>query len=243
MDEATTGSAGQPRSVEAGRGVAWWTEGWALFMKNPGMWVVFGLILLGIFFVMGLVPLIGTLASSLLMPVFVGSCLLAARKLDGGGTIEVNDLFVCFKEKLNPLLVVGALVLVATLVIGVVMGLLGFGAVAGMMAGGRHSMGGVMFAAGMGSLAVLVGLVLGFIVAMALWFAPALIVFRNVAPVDALKASVDASLKNVVPFLLYGLIYIVAAIVATIPFALGWLVLVPVLLLTLYVSYKDVYGA
>jgi hypothetical protein len=46
-----------------------------------------------------------------------------------------------------------------------------------------------------------------------------------------------------VPFLLYGVIYIIAAIVASIPFGLGWIVLVSVLLLTVYVSYKRVFGA
>jgi hypothetical protein len=32
------------------------------------------------------------------------------------------------------------------------------------------------------------------------------------------------------------------AVLASIPFGLGWLVLVPVLLLTVYVSYVDVFG-
>jgi uncharacterized membrane protein len=38
-------------------------------------------------------------------------------------------------------------------------------------------------------------------------------------------------------------IYIVASIVASIPFGLGWIVLLPVTLLSVYVSYKDVFGA
>jgi len=38
-------------------------------------------------------------------------------------------------------------------------------------------------------------------------------------------------------------VYFVAAILASIPLGLGWLVLLPLLLLTLYVSYKDVFGA
>jgi hypothetical protein len=66
-------------------------------------------------------------------------------------------------------------------------------------------------------------------------------VFRNVAPLDALKISAAACLKNVVPFCLYGVIYLVAAIVASIAFGLGWIVLVPVVLLTQYVAYKDLF--
>jgi len=241
MDEATIGAV-QARSVDAGRGVNWWTEGWALFTKNPGMWIVLALVLIVIFVVLAFVPLLGSLIGSALLPVFTGSWMLAARKVEGGGALELNDLFVGFKEKLTPLVVLGVLLLAATLVIGLVAGGLGFGAAMGMMAGGSHSSAGGVAAAGVGMLAVLVGVVLGFLVAMAIWFAPALVVLRNVAPVDALKASFAASLKNIVPFLVYGLIYFVAAIVASIAFGLGWIVLVPVLLLTQYVAYKDVFG-
>lgn len=236
-------SGAEPRTVDAGRGTAWWTEGWALFMKNPGMWVVLGLLLLVILVVLAVIPLLGSIATALLMPVFIGSWMLAAQKVGAGGTLAVEDLFSCFKDKLTPLLILGALLLAASIVIGIVAGGLGVGAVMGLVAGGgSRSTGGVMAAAGAGMFAVLVGMLMGFAVAMALWFAPALVVFRNLAPVDALKASVAASLKNIVPFLIYGLIYIVAAIVASIPFGLGWVVLVPLLFLTMYVSYVDVFS-
>jgi len=77
---------------------------------------------------------------------------------------------------------------------------------------------------------------------MALWFAPALVVFRNVPPLDALRLSATAVLKNTLPFLVYGAIYLVASIVASIPFGLGWIVLLPVSLITAYVSYREVFG-
>lgn len=241
MEAVTTGP--EPRSVDAGRGLTWWTDAWALFTKNPGMWIVLALILIVIFVVLNFVPFLGSLVTSLLTPVFAGSWLLAARKVESGGTLEAGDLFTCFKEKLTPLLVLGVLMLVATVIIVVVVGALGFGAAMALIAGGGgQSGGGMMAAIGAGMLALLVGLALGMLIAMALWFAPALVVFRDVAPVDAIKISFSASLKNIVPFLLYGVIYIVAAIVASIPLGLGWIVLVPVLLLTAYVSYKDVFG-
>lgn len=143
----------------------------------------------------------------------------------------------------NPLLVLGALLLVGTFVIVLVAEMLGFGAALGMGAGGAQgSAGGMMAAMGVGLVALLIALVLGVLVAMAIWFAPALAVLRNIAPVDPLRASFAACLKNVVPFVLYGVIYIVAAIVASIPFGLGWIVLVPLLMLTVYVSYQDVFG-
>ena len=60
---------------------------------------------------------------------------------------------------------------------------------------------------------------------MACWFAPALVMLRHDEPVAAMKASFFACLANVLPMLVYGLIGIVLAIVASIPFGLGWLVL------------------
>jgi uncharacterized membrane protein len=76
---------------------------------------------------------------------------------------------------------------------------------------------------------------------MALWFAPALVVFRKMPPIEAVKLSTVTVLKNALPFLVYGLIYIVASIVASIPLGLGWFVLLPLSLLTVYVSYRDVF--
>jgi uncharacterized membrane protein len=68
------------------------------------------------------------------------------------------------------------------------------------------------------------------------------VVFRRIAPLDAVKASLRAVLRNWLPFLVYGVIQIGLSIVASIPFALGWLLLMPVMLLTAYVSYRDVFG-
>jgi len=233
----------EPRTVDAGRGFSWWTEAWPLFTRSAGLWIVMALILIVIFIVLGLIPILGGLAISLLAPVFAGGWILAAQKVDAGGTLEVGDMFSGFRDKLSPLAVVGALLLVATLVIGVVAAVLGAGAMFGVMAGGAHQSGsGVVAAMGVGMLALLVALTLSVVAAMAVWFAPALIVLRNVAPVEAMKSSFSACLKNFLPFLVYSVLYIVAAIVASIPFGLGWIVLLPLLMLTVYVSYRDIYG-
>src|SRR5437016_2191581 len=96
----------EARTVEAGHGLAWWTGAWTLFMKNAGMWIVFGVVLFVIFAVLGFIPFLGVLATSLLLPVFMGSWVLAARKVESGVTLECADLFAGFKDKLTPLLVI-----------------------------------------------------------------------------------------------------------------------------------------
>jgi uncharacterized membrane protein len=232
------------RVVDAGRGLAWWTEAWALFAKSAVLWIALALILFIIMCVLGVIPLLGALAASLLVPVFMGSWMLAARKVETGGTLEIGDLFTCFKgDKLTPLLVLGALLLAAVFVIGLVAGVLGAGALFGMAAGGANqSLGGIFAAVGASLVAVLVVLAVSLLLGMAFWFAPALVVFRGTQPVEALRNSFAASLKNFLPFLIYSVIYFILSIVATIPFGLGWIVLVPVLMISLYVSYRDIYG-
>ena len=242
----TSGDVGiEARTVNADRGLGWWTDAWALFTKSALLWVALAVILIVCFALMSMVPLLGALATALLTPVFIGSWMLAARKVDTGGVLEIADLFTCFKgDRLTPLLVQGALLAAAFVVMGLVAGVLGFGALFGMAAGGMHqNAGGMLAALGAGMAALLVLMGLGVVLSLALWFAPALVVFRNAQAVDALRISALAALKNWLPFLVYGLIYIVAAIVASIPFGLGWIVLVPVVLLTMYESYRDIFGA
>jgi hypothetical protein len=242
-DRSGNGAAPQARTVGADRGLGWWTDAWALFTQSALLWVALALILIVGLGVIGLVPVLGALAIGLLSPVLLGSWMLAARKVEGGGALEVADLFVGFQgERLTPLLVLGALLLGALVVIGVVAGVLGAGAVFGMVMGGAsRSAGGMMAAMGVGFMVLAVCLVLGVLVSMALWFAPALVVFRNVPPMEAVKLSIAATLKNWLPFLVFSVLYVVASVVASIPFGLGWLVLAPVAMLAVYVSYRDAF--
>ncbi len=56
-----------------------------------------------------------------------------------------------------------------------------------------------------------------------------------------MKLSFAGSLRNILPSLIYGIVWIVLAIVATIPLLLGWLVLGPVSVASVYASYRDIF--
>jgi uncharacterized membrane protein len=245
MDNALPSTDTQARTVDPGRGLAWWSESWALFMRSALLWVVMALIMIVIFAVISFVPLLGAVATALLTPAFMGSWMLAAHKVHNGGVLEVGDLFSAFQgAHLTPLVVLGALFAAATVVVFLVAGVLGAGAMFGMFRGGMHqSTAGMMAGLGVGMVAMLVFFTFGLLATAALWFAPALVVFRKATPVDAAKASFVCVFQNWLPFLVFGVIEIVLAIVASIPFGLGWLVLLPVVMLTAYVSYCDVFGA
>ena len=56
-----------------------------------------------------------------------------------------------------------------------------------------------------------------------------------------MKGSFSGCLKNMLPFLLYGVVLFVLSILASLPLLLGWLVLGPVFGASIYTSYRDIY--
>jgi uncharacterized membrane protein len=253
MDDLTPPGGPAPQkntaTVPAGRGSAWWSEGWRLFVAAPGIWIAITLIFVAIMAMMSLIPMIGSLATTLLAPVFAGGVMQGCRAIDRGDALAVNHLFASFSDRLGPLVVVGVLYLAGTLAImvlvcGALVATIGIGGFGALMRGDPFEAGYAMLATlGIGALlAVLFGLLLGIPLVMAYWFAPALVVFRNDEPLAAMKASFNASLVNMLPMLVYSLLGLAFAIVASIPILLGWLVLAPVFAGSVYASYKDIFG-
>lgn len=227
------------RTVNAERPIEWLKQGWGIFMKNPGMWIGIAVAFIVITIVLGMVPIIGQLAVNLVAPVFGAGLLLGCRELAAGKELRFDHLFAGFKQNTGNLILVGVLYAVGTAAIMLLAFLVGggaalTGAVTGNGIGAGIAAGGVL-------LAMLLLLVLMVPLIMAIWYAPALVVFHNVPPVAAMKNSFAASLKNMVPFLIYGLILLVLSIVASIPLLLGWLVLFPVLVGAHYTSYLDIF--
>lgn len=227
------------RNVDVGRGLEWLKQGWQLFTRNPGMWIAIAVILMVIVVVLSFVPVVGTLAVNFLMPVFAGGLLLGCKSLSEGGEFGIDSLFAGFKQNTGNLILVGVFYLVGVIVITVLVFLIGGGAA---LTGGMIGRGpGVGMAVGGFFLAMLVMLVLLVPLAMAVWFAPALVVFRDVAPLEAMKASFFACLKNLLPFLVYGVILFVLCLIAMIPIGLGMLIMVPVMMGSVYASYVEIF--
>lgn len=233
------------RSVSAGNGMQWIADGFNLFAKNAGMWIVLAVLLFIGVVVVALIPLLGGLALAVLWPVLVAGLLLGCRALDNGQPLEIQHLWAGFQsgDRLMPLILVGVAYLVASVVImGIAFAAIGVPALQSIRAGGSPDLGAVLALMGSMLIGLLIALALLVPVMMALWFAPPLILFNNMGAVDAMKLSFAACLRNIVPFLIYGVIAFILNIVAAIPFGLGYLVLIPVMVCSLYVSYKDVFA-
>lgn len=236
---------GKSRVVPAGNAFEWFKQGWAMFAANPGIWIALTVVLIVIIVALNIVPLIGPLAANLLTPLFTAGLLAACEKSansqDGAQSVEIGDLFAGFKRNAGSLAMLGVLYMLGMLAIFLVVAMLGGGSVAGGMMMGRPAGIGIAFGGIM--LAMLLSLALSVPLFMAMWFAPALVYFNNMAPVDALKASFNACLKNLLVFLVFGVVAMILSFFAALPIGLGFLILIPVLAGALYVAYRDIFIA
>jgi uncharacterized membrane protein len=227
------------RTVEAGQGWEWIASGFDLFKKQPGIWVLLFVVFAVCMILIGLVPLLGGIATALLGPVFGAGFMLGCRALEDNQELTIEHLFMGFKRSTGDLIVVGLLSMAAMVAILVPVALIMGGA--GLFAGAHGDV--FNFAAlGLGfAFAMLIALALTVPIGMALWFAPALVVFHDAKPVAALKESFLACLKNIIPFTLYAIVLFVLMIIAAIPLGLGYLILVPVGLASIYAAYRDIF--
>jgi uncharacterized membrane protein len=228
------------RTVPAGHGWSWIAEGWELFKRQPGVWIALIVIAALIFIGLSLIPVLGPLATVVLSPVFAGGIMIGCQKVQQGGELEISHLFAGFREHSGRLVTVGFIYLGLTVAIALVVGLVTGAGMWTLLGGGADPV--ALGAAGLTILlAMLVMLALMLPVFMAIWFAAPLVVFHEQAAGEAMRNSFFASLKNIGPFIVYSAVLFVAAIVASIPLGLGWLVLGPVIAGSLYTSYRDLF--
>ncbi len=240
---APPGQLGEVKGVSVGRGLGWYGEGFELFKLNPWIWILNIILFFIIMSVMSALPLVSIL-STLLYPVFVAGLILGCRDLDQGKELNVSHVFAGFQHRTGALIRLGAINMVLSILLVVIIF-----AVMGFM----FSMGGFELET-LGSeqmsdeqgmtmaLVVLVGMLFMIPLIMLFWFAPTLVVLNDeVGIIEAMKLSFMGCLKNILPFLIYGLVGLILMVLATIPLLLGWLILAPVFLGTVYVGYKDIF--
>lgn len=227
------------RALDAARGWAWIAEGFELFKRKAGTWILITIVLGVIFIGLSVIPVVGTLANWALFPVFAGGIMLGCHALAQEGELEFGHLFAGFRNRAGDLVVIG-LVSIAAWIIVIIPVILAVGA--GAFFATARGDPGALAAIGPGILiAWLLALALAVPVYMALWFAPALVVLHGTPPIEALKQSFRGCLRNVVPFLVYGIVLTFLGVIAVIPLGLGLLVLMPVIMASVYVSFRDIY--
>ncbi len=210
----------EPVAVPAGHGVTWAREGLDAFAAAPATWVGITLLFLLIGVVLTVIPFAGMLWS-VVVPIHVGGLMMGCRALRQGQPLEVRHLFNGFEApRLQPLALVGAiylagslLVMLPLIVIGVGGMLLGAFAV-GASGGTTASLAGIGL---LGVVVVLLTMAAGMALSLAIWFAPALVVFDGLPALDALKVSLRAGWVNIGAFVVYGLVLVGVGLVVVSP--------------------------
>jgi len=235
--------------VDAGRGWGWIVEGWQLFAKAPGVWIVMLLIYLGISVVLSLIPFIGALAHALLNPLLIGGMLFGAAALARGEALEIGHLFRGFQdqERMGPLVMLGLISVAGYVLIFLAIVVFVGGSVAtGVMLESTGTSVAPAAASGLfvgaGLIVMLIVLSIGLLVTMALFYGIPLVMLAGQNAWPAAQDSIAACWINTLPLLVFGLIYLVLVVVAIIPLMLGFLILAPVTFGAVYASYRDVFG-
>lgn len=235
----------EARQVKAGNAWNWIVGGFGLFRQNPVIWIALFFIYLLVAMGLSIVPLVGPIVLNLLAPVFMAGFMLGCRALEMDEELEINHLFAGFKTNTAQLVTVGGIYLVGAIVIvGIVFVFFGADTMSGLFSGhmaeGRPPVDTEAGATPALALLIILGAMLPLI--MAYWFAPALVLFHDMKAVDAMKLSFFACLRNIMPFLVYGVISAVLLVLAMIPLGLGLLIMIPTMTASLYVSYKDIFN-
>ena len=233
----------EPVSVPASHAVAWVLMGWEYFKKAPTAWIAVTIIWVGGSLLLSMIPLASILVN-LLFPVLVAGMMLGCAAIERGETFMISHLFDGFRLPQS-----GRLITLGAVNIGITLGAFMLIAILfSIFIGGGSNISdpqelqaAIMADESFGLILLLLLMAVLLPVMMAFWFAPLLIAIDNRQVVEALKFSFSACLRNALPLLVYGLLFLPLFILSFILMGLGFLVVIPMIYASLYASYKDIF--
>lgn len=232
-----------PRRVPAREGLDWVTGAFRLFFKSPLMLAAATAIFMGILLMLQFVPYAGAGLAEIITPMLVAGFMRAFRTIDEGNDPELPQLAAGFRSNAVSLATVGAIYLGILIAILIVMKMLGvdYEAMLQSLQEGVSPEQLSLQLQGKEAL-LLLGLALAVPAIAATWFAPALILFGNARPLQAMALSLKACAKNWLALLVNGLALIPVMLLALIPI-FGILIMMPVMLGTAYLGYQAMFAS
>lgn len=236
------------KKFTAARGWTWIKQGYQLIMVSPILAIATALIgALAIFLVL-LVPLIGPLLAVILMPIMLAGYMRVCRSLEEHEEIELTHLLAGFKKHTPALVSLGAFLMMGMLLASAVMVFVGGDQLTTLMEEVRATdnpqvlMEAINTAGSGVALAILLGFTLVLMLIVAWQYAPMLVFFSGVPPFMALRDSFVGTMRNIVPYTVYSLLMqLVALLLGFFPFGIGMILLLPIGLTSLYVSYRNIF--
>lgn len=243
------------------RGAHWLGEGWQLFRVAPLGWIALVLAYWVLMAVVSVLPLVGIAAASVLVPPFAVGFMAVSRAAATRAPVTLPLLFSGFREHLGAQLSLGGVYLVCLVLLFAATALADGGALAHWMLSGERP-DAALLESGAFFRAMATAVALYVPVMMVFWFAPVLVAWHGVGAAKALFFSFVACLINWRAFIAYGAVTLLMTVVApllglsALLYASGGalrtqaisllfpliLVMLPTLLASFYVSYRDVFG-
>ena len=249
---------------DAVRGAFWLRRAYAMFRAAPLPWLLllFSYYLLAALAELGPWSAVGKLAASVLKPVFTVGFLAAAWAQERGGKPTLADLFRGFRSNLWALIPLGMVFVCGMTIAFMATTLVDGGALIGLLSGELQPSE-ELLGSGRVQLALLFGIACALPTLLALWFAPALVVFNDAGALTALTTSLRAAVANWRPVAVFGLMVFVyggalpvlcltiarlfgagaatvVAIALVLPYLFGFLATFQI---SDYVAYRDVFHA
>ena len=244
------------RTVPAKNGWFWLLKGFALFRKNPLMWMFLVFTYWIAVTLLGQIRYAGPVASTVLLPAFSVSFMVMCAVLDRGGMLRPVLLVSGFRQQPATLLALGAVYLLVIVAVLGISALADSGALLKWVLSGEEPT-----AEALGSVprALLLAALASAPVLMAFWFAPVLAAWDRMGAAQSLFYSFFSVWRNWRAFFVYGtvltlavagffMIVTLAAIVlrgqiqalrfVALMFLLAML---PTLFASFYASYRDIF--
>jgi len=218
----------------------WLISAWKLFWKKPLTWFLMMLIFI-VFVAIGSSFVLGGFIVTLLLPVFAGGVFLALDKANRDEPISIESLFLAFKDKavLRELITVGVIGVAAVVLKMIFQYLTGNDYEIRLDASRMQDGEDVYKQVSDGSL--FTGII-SWAWALTLFFGVPLVAIYRVTAISALKHSFFGVLFNFVPLFVFLVLTVLLTIISILPFGLGLLVLIPVLVGATYFSFKDIFA-
>jgi Predicted integral membrane protein len=260
-----SGGKSEPYFIPYGRSVptrnisTWISNAGKLFNQRTWPWVGFALLYAAFYVLAPKIPFSNVI--TIITHIFLtAGVAYSCDALQRDGSLAFSKFFAAFTRKIGPLMIISLSWFGLIFALWFIIALLGGDAINKILADPQPLLSQISSltltgsAPGKISLSTATGIApdkliyIGILIivgipccAMAIWFAPVLVILHDIPSVKALGMSFSAFLKNILPLITYNIVMVILIIISSIPFLLGLLVTVPISYICSYTAYRDIF--
>jgi uncharacterized membrane protein len=230
----------ESRKLLNGDTLQWLRAAFKQFKAFPFVWITLTLVYLCVYLILiqnNFLAFLGILIT----PVLNGGVFIAAATGDRGVTPRVEQLFSAFKTDAVKLMITGAVWgLISVIFQQFIYAIIFYGVTS-------ESLTAEQLIAHLQSLPPTTGILILGLVWVYIFFSiayniiPGLIIFNRLTPTAAYRFAFSACLNNWQPIMLYMLLLIALGLGASLPLLLGWIVLLPIIMITNFYIWRELF--